>query len=199
MSTAEYFANSVLLEGAGVHAITWEEKEDLVRALIIILAVFSDVKMSPLLLKSLSRSEKDLRSIFEIRAISENEFDSAEDKAASKRDEVLLLFLDQAVSNSIGPLLNGWRSALAESPGTIMVIRTADFIGLQRYAPDLASFIGPKLFDASTMLSLWSTKTSERIKPQLPDDVSRILNKLPGEYPSKKGITEWIRAHPPTS
>ena len=199
MSTAEYFANAVMLEGKGVHVITWEEKEDLVHTLLVFIAVFEGVNIKPILLKSTIRAEKDLRSIFEIRPISQIEYDSAQGEIAPTREEVLLMFLDQAVSSSIGPLLNGWRSALAERPGTVVVVRSADFINFQRYAPDLASFIGPKIFDASTMLFLWRSETAKKIKSQLPDHISSVIDKLPGEYPSQKQIKEWISAHPPIS
>ena len=93
--------------------------------------------------------------------------------------------------------MNGWRSALAEPPGALLIIRSADFTDFQRNAPDLASFIGPKIFDTSTMLSIWNARIAEKIRSQIPPEIKKILQKLPGEDSSEEEIVEWIKSHPP--
>lgn len=197
MSTTEYFAESILIEGNGIHALTWQDKGDLVRALIVFLSVLGDLPLNSILLTSLDESERELKSLFDIRPIEDAEYASVIDQPLLKRETFLLLFLDQAVSTNIGPLLNGWRSALAEPPGTLLAIRSADFIDFQRNAPDLASFIGPRIFDTSTMLHVWSVKTAQKIKARIPAKISTILSILPGDDPSGEEIEMWISAHPP--
>lgn len=197
MGTAEYFFKSILIEGKGVHALTWEDKGDLVRSLIVLAALFNGKQTYPLLLTSAELAERELGSLFSIKPFLENESNDQGYEAISRRDSFLLLFLDQAAGSSIGPLLNGWRSAFAEPPGTLLIIRSADFTDFQRNAPDLASFIGPKISDASSMLSIWSTRISDKIRAQIPPKIKEILQKLPGEDPSEEEIVEWIKSHPP--
>lgn len=197
MTTAEYFSKSILIEGKGVHLIVWQEKVDLIHALIVFCALYSDTSVYPLLLTSVDDADQELRSLFERRPLSPDIEPAINDDEKPPRNSLLLLFIDQAVSTSIGPLLNGWRSALSEAPGTLLVIRSADFTKFQRNAPDLASSIGPKVLDTSIMLSVWNSKTSEKMKTRIPDAIERVLRKLPGDDPSEQEIIEWIKAHPP--
>ena len=197
MGTAEYFFESILIERKGVHALTWEDKGDLTRALTVLAVLFNGIQTYPLLLTSAELAERELGSLFAIKPISENESNDQRYEPSLRRDSFLLLFLDQAAGSTIGPLLNGWRSALAEPPGALLIIRSADFTDFQRNAPDLASFIGPKISDTSTMLSIWSTKVSDKIRAQIPPKIKEILKKLPGEDLSEKEIVEWIKSHPP--
>jgi hypothetical protein len=197
MPTAEYFFESILIEGKGVHVLTWEDKGDLVRTLIVLAALFNGKRTYSLLLTSAELAQRELGSLFSIKPIAQNEYDDFNNQANLQRDSFLLIFLDQAVGSSIGPLLNGWRSALADPPGTLLIIRSADFTDFQRNAPDLASFIGPKIFDTSTMLSIWSIKIADKIVSQIPPEIKKILQRLPGEDPSEEEIVEWIKSHPP--
>jgi hypothetical protein len=197
MSTAEFLFESILIEGKGVYVLTWDEKGDLVRTLIILVALLNGIRTYSLLLTSAELTEHELGSLFSIKPIAENEYDDFSDQAKLQRDSFLILFLDQAAGSSIGPLLNGWRSALAEPPGTLLIIRSADFTDFQRKAPDLASFIGPRICDTSTMLSIWSTRIAEKIRPQIPAEIKMILQRLPGEDSSEAEIVDWIKSHPP--
>lgn len=196
MGTAEYFFESILIEGKSVHALTWEDKGDLVRALIVLAALFNGIQTYSLLLTSAELAERELGCLFSIKPIAKNQYDDFSNQPNLQRDSFLLLFLDQATGSSIGPLLNGWRSALANPPGALLIIRSADFTDFQRNAPDLASFIGPRIFDTSTMLSIWSARIAEKIRAQIPPEIKKILEKLPGEDPSEKEIAEWIKSHP---
>lgn len=197
MSTAECFATSILIEKQGVHILTWDNKGDLIRALIVILAVTSEIPIESLLLSSAEDSTKGLGPFLEIQPISGTLSVDRELRLRPPREAILLLFLQQAASTTIGPFLNGWRSALVEPPGTVLVIRTADLIAFQRNAPDLASFIGPRMVEASTMLSIWSQKAVEKLRPSLPAAVSAIVQNLPGDQPTEKEIEDWIIQHPP--
>lgn len=198
MSTAQYLANSILLERRGVHVVIWDDKGELVRALLVLLAAFDNVKIKPILLSSITESEKELRKLFELQPVKKTaETGTWEELLNQSREELLLLFIQQATSSTIGPLLNGWRSALAEPPGSLLVIRDADLMSFLREAPDLSSFIGPKIIDSSTILSIWSKETGKRIKADLPQSFSKIMKELPGEQPTRKEIRHWITAHPP--
>jgi hypothetical protein len=197
MPTAEYFFESILIEGKGVYALTWEDKGDLVRTLIILAALFNGKPTYPLLLTSAELVERELGFLFSIKPLPQNQYDEFGNQTDLQRDSFLLLFLDQASGRSIGPLLNGWRSALAQPPGTLLIIRSPDFIDFQRNAPDLASFIGPRIFDTATMLSMWGATTADKIRAQIPLEIKKILERLPGEDLSEREIAEWIKLHPP--
>ena len=104
MAIAEYYFDSILIEGKGVHVLTWEEKGDLVRALIIMVALFNGKQIYSLLLTSAESVELELGSLFSIKPIAKNEYNDFINQAKLQRDSFLLLFLDQAVGSSIGPL-----------------------------------------------------------------------------------------------
>lgn len=195
MPTAEQLAESVLLDNRGIHVLLWSDQDDLYRALVIMLAVFDKFPIKPLLITTTDQSISELRQIFEYMPPSEEITDI--ELAEPVRNELLIFFIQQATSKSIGPWLNGWRSRLAASPGTILVVRHDDFIDFQRNAPDLSSFIGSKIFNASSMLSIWNQKTGEKMKANLPHSLIEILRDLPGQIPTKKEIAEWIEYHSP--
>jgi len=197
MSTVEQLAKSILLDGQGVHVLLWDDQDDLVRALIVLLAALKDLPLQPLLLSSAKESASSLRSLFDLQPLPEENRPAEEESVTLPRECFLVLFLQQATSRSIGPWLNGWRSALADKPGTLLIIRRADFPSLQRHAPDLSSFFGPKVYDSSSTLSIWSRETAKRIKHSLPRDVMEILKELPGQAPPRKEIEEWVKQHPP--
>lgn len=198
MATAEQMAKSLLLDGGGVHCLLWEDQDDLVRALIVFRASLLGATLLPCLLSSAEQSVGELRKILEMRPVEKND-ENDYFVFEQTRKAILILFLQQAASETIGPWLNGWRSALAKPPGTLIVIRYADFIAFQRHAPDLAGFIGPKIHDASSFLSLWSQETSKRLQIELPKDFATLLKQLPGKTPSPIEIKTWIEQHPPLS
>src|SRR5262249_25441092 len=106
-------------------------------------------------------------------------------------------FLQQARTELIGPWLNGWRRPLSESPGSLLVIRSADFPAFQRDAPDLTSFVGPRVYDASTMLSLFTPRTAQHLETIMPRELVDILKHLPGKTPSRNELRQWLKAHDP--
>lgn len=116
----------------------------------------------------------------------------------NRGDTFWMLFIQQANSREIGPRMNGWRKPLAEAPGSLLLIRHADFDTFQRHAPDLVSFVGPRIYSASNMLSIFSDKTYQNMDVDLFDPLPAILRHLPGEQPGKEGILEWIEAYAPT-
>jgi hypothetical protein len=197
MSTAEQLANSILLDNAGVHILLWDDQDDLIRALILVIAVIGKEKILPLLLSSETESLSVLRKLFEIKNAEEISLSEDEEVLQPKRNKLLLLFLQQATSKTIGPLLNGWRRDLAFEPGSLIVVRKADFMNFQKYAPDLASFYGPKIYDSSSLLYIWGEKTAKNVKPYLPNLMFDFIKKLPGEAPSENELKEWIQLHTP--
>ncbi|MDM8522859.1 hypothetical protein QUF80_05745 [Desulfococcaceae bacterium HSG8] len=188
MKTAEYLANAILSEKKGIFVILWEDKGELIRALLIILSVIRKKQIEPILLSS-AESVSILRKLFDVQPF--------HDEKRLARDRILTLFLQQAASRTIGPWLNGWRSPLADEPGSLLVIRSSDFIDFQRNAPDLSGYIGPKIADTSKILSIWNNTTADNLKLFIPDDIRTIIDKLPGENPPEEEIQEWILQHSP--
>ncbi len=197
MSTAEQLANSILLDNAGVHILLWDDQDDLVRALVLVIAVVGKERILPLLLSSETESSLVLRKLFDIKITEEISLTEDEEILQPKRDKLLLLFIQQATSQTIGPMLNGWRRDLSQEPGSLIIVRKADFINFQRYAPDLASFYGPKIYDSSSLLYMWGETTAKNVKPYLPNRMFDFINELPGEAPSENELKEWIKLHTP--
>lgn len=197
MATAEQLVQSIQFDGRGVHLLLWDDKGDLVRTFIVLIAAMREFPQQYLSLSSENESVPVLRALFDVPPPLEDAPLPDADSLAPRRKALLVLFLQQATSRSIGPWLNGWRTALAEPPGTLLVVRRADFTDFQRAAPDLISFVGPKTYDSGTMLSIWSEETAKKVNSTLPKDVGRILRELPGERPSGREIAEWIKEHPP--
>jgi hypothetical protein len=164
-------AQSLRLEPQGVFVLLWDAKEDLVRALLVLRAAFEDVPTRCLLLTPGTRSEAILREMIESRL---GEFEGR------PPGHLWFLFLQQASSKVVGPLLNGWRTPLRQAPGTILVIRRADYNAFQKDAPDLASFIGPRVYDASTMISVVSREVYKHLQPIVPSEFAVLLADLPG-------------------
>jgi len=196
MITAENLANAMQLEKRGVYALIWDDKGELVRALIVFLAALRGMKIKPILMSSVEEAEKKLRLLFETQPPARALERSKEAEVNAGRDKFLLLFLQQAAGKSIGPIVNGWRTALADSPGTLLVARSADFTDFQRAAPDLFSFVGPKCADSASMLSIWSHKIAQKMQLKFPESIEAIIKQLPGEKPSLKELREWFNEHP---
>ncbi len=197
MSTAEQLAFSICTERRGIHVLLWDDQDDLVRALLALFAGLDDLQLHALLV---SGDEKDLLALRELvethMPITAEETKSERDPL-SRQSQFWLLFLQQASSNAVGPWLNGWRRPLSDPAGSMLVIRHADFLSFQRDAPDVTSFIGARIYDASTMLSVFSETTYERLKTHLPDEIEAVLSRLPGTLPAEEDIADWIKANAP--
>jgi hypothetical protein len=192
MVTAEGMVMSIRIEGQGIFVLLWDAKDDLVRALVVINAALNDVPMRSLILTPGEAALHALRSLIETRVvIGASEADDDRESREAAR-ELWCLYLPQASSALVGPWLNGWRGPLRQAPGTILVIRHADFEPFQRHAPDLASFIGPRIYNASTMLSLASTRTLKLLVPHVADVETKILAELPGAMPKESELRKWI-------
>ena len=198
MATAEQMGKSICVEQQGVFALLWDAKEDLVRSLLILNAALGEMPKRAVLLAPGSQSFVALRNLIETRVIISEICEEADEKAAPVPvSQLWLMFLQQASYEAVGPLLNGWRSSLRQSHGTILIIRHADFEPFQHWAPDLASFIGPRIFNASNLLSLFSNNTRKKLKAKLPEEWIRILDELPGTMPPDETIRAWITASSP--
>jgi hypothetical protein len=190
MNTAELYAKNIIIEHKGIYLLEWSEKPDLVRALIVLIPIIGEEIINPTLLDSGIAAKKYLKDLFQIKQGSDNILD--DDALGPDRKEMLFLFLQQAASSTVGPILNGWRSALAGAPGTILFVRSPDVSALQRSAPDLSSFIGPKMADTSNFLSIWSHETQIKLSDKLPKSIWQILEKLPGSMPQNQELATWI-------
>lgn len=197
MSTAEQLAFSISTERRGIHALLWDDQNDLARALLGLFAGLDGLQRQALLV---SADEKDLlalRELVETRMpITAEDSELGRDPHA-RQSQFWLLFLQQASSSVVGPWLNGWRRPLSDPPGSMLIIRHADFVAFQRDAPDIASFVGARIYDASTMLSVFSKTTYERLKARLPDEIEAVLSRLPGTLPAERDIADWIKANAP--
>jgi hypothetical protein len=193
MASAERMATSIRLENHGVFTLLWDAKEDLVRALLILNAALFDIPKRALLVAPGNESVSSLRSLIETRVVISVAKEEADEHATNApATELWLMFLQQASHQVVGPLLNGWRSSLRQPYGAVIIARHLDFERFQRAAPDLASFIGPRIHNASNFLSVFSDETRKHLKPTLPAEWIKILLELPGAMPSDEAVREWI-------
>ncbi len=197
MSTAEQLAFSIRTERRGVHVLLWDAQDDLVRALLVLLVGLGDLHTHTLLVSDAEKDLRALRGLVETRVEVSGDIRSIEKNADSRRNLLWLLFVQQASSNAVGPWLNGWRRSISAPPGALLLIRHADFGSFQRSAPDIASFIGARIYNASTMLSDFSPEVYGRLQSRLPDAIEAVLERLPGALPSEADIANWIRVAAP--
>jgi hypothetical protein len=194
MSTAENLAFSIVEEGHGIHCLLWNDKEDLYRTLLILRACIDPVLLDPIYFSS---EEADLIT-FRAIVSSRTSIDDGEETPPAIQNTIAnalwLICIQQASSSHVGPWLNGWRRPLSDRPGSIVVVRNPDFDAFQRNAPDLASFIGPRVFDCSTMLSTVSKDVRSKLVTRLPEKIITVLQKLPGNLPDSNEISRWIKS-----
>lgn len=197
MSTAQQLAFSIRIERRGIHVLLWDDQDDLVRALLALFAGLPDPAVHALLVSDDGDDLRALAQLVETRVrITGEESDSTPD-SASWENRFWILFLQQASTSRVGPWLNGWRRPISDPPGSMLVIRHTDFDPFQRSAPDIASFVGPRIYDASTMLSVFSNEIYERLQDRLPNEIEFILRRLPGTAPSRQDAANWITANAP--
>lgn len=197
MATAEQLGLSIRTEGRGVHVLVWDDQEDLIHALLVLEAVLDDLARRAFFVSANEEELAGLRKLMETRRTS----DDSDAEGAPCKDELdrslWILFIQQAASKQVAPSLNGARRPMADPPGTLLVVRNADFEVLQRHAPDLASFVGPRIYDASTSLSIWSAKTHKRLRSTLSPEIAAIIQNLPGTAPSKQSLAVWKASNAP--
>lgn len=195
MPTAEQFARLLNQDGRGVHALLWDDQQDLVHAVLILRAVYGADRIRSLGVSGDTAGVEALRDLTDSR--SAPEFDEEGARRPTVAGQLWMLFLPQAGSADLGPWLNGWRRALSEPPGTVLVVRAADFDAFQRSAPDLSSFVGPRVYDTSHMLSLFSPETARRLERRVPAELVSVLKQLPGAPPTGEELNQWLVAHQP--
>jgi hypothetical protein len=194
MAIVEALAFSLREEGRGVHALLWDSLVDLYRVLLIARAVLGETEMEPRLISNDAAHIKELNDMIQGRLdnqILEEAAQSQEGEISIQPHPIWVLFVQQAVSKQVGPRLNGWRRPLSEPSGTLLVVRNADFDDFQRSAPDLASFIGPRIYDSSRLALVCSRDTVGKLKKTLPEPFDRILRQLPGSVPMTKELADW--------
>lgn len=182
--TAQQLAFSLLEEKRGVHLLLWEEQGELMRVLLILCASLGDKPARSVLLATDQEAEQ-----FRAEVASRLTSDSADNGS----NPFWFIFLQQASAKNIGPWLNGWRRPLSEPPGTLLIVRAADALAFLRAAPDLASFIGPRVHDAETMLSIVTSELAGSMTTRLPGELTAILTKLPGVSPTSEELELWVK------
>jgi hypothetical protein len=194
MALVEQFAFSLREERRGVHALLWDDKGDLARVLLITRAALSDIPIETRLISGETIRLEEFGELIRSRVAEQIQH---EEPASGTGDPDLpphplwILFFQQAASQQAGPRLNGWRRPLAEPMGTLLVIRNADFRDFQRAAPDLASFIGPRIYDASRLMMVCSRETLSKLSRVLPEPFETILRQLPGTVPPAEELADW--------
>ena len=191
MIASEKFFFSVVTDLAGVHVLLWEDKNELVRSLLVLLAAmqFSDVQFIVV-----PGEKSDISTLIKVVDARRPSLLPTEINASAEiKNPFLVLLFQQASSQTIGPWLNGWRNPLSESPGSLLVIRSADFDQFQRNAPDLSSYVGPKVLDSSTMISHFSPEILSCLNAELALSAMVALQKLPGVMPTIGELDQWIR------
>jgi hypothetical protein len=193
MATAESLAFSIREEKHGVHTLLWDDAHDLVRALLVLRAALRDIPVYSILMSG-EQSYPELQKYINARCPINGTIEGTAIGDVSA-PSLAFIFIPQASSKQTGSWLNGWRSPLSEPLGTVLFVRHADFDAFQRAAPDLSSLVGPRIHDASTMLSIISDETAAKFSTTLPDEWSRILAQLPGTRPTEAEIESWLDAH----
>ena len=164
---------------SGINVIVWDDKQELVRCLIVVRALVSDHSITNVLVSTSDASIQKARELIEPRRSTE-----------SGDETFLTLFVQQASSSVVGPFLNGSRKPLADPPGSLIVVRAADLHDFIKAAPDLSSFVVFKIFNASEMLSSFDVQLVKRFSAELPDDLTLALIELPGEMPTAKEVQD---------
>ena len=193
MAIAEQLAFSLTEERRGIHVLLWDDMTALFQMLLVTRAALGDLPVEPFLISE-QEARFDLLKKTILSRISDqldHEWESETDFPPLAPHPLWLLFIQQAASRHVGSRLNGWRSLLAEPFGTLIVVRNADFDEFQRSAPDLASFIGPRIYDASRTLMVCSSQTRGRLEKTLPEQFMEILRELPGALPSHQELRDW--------
>ena len=191
MIASEKFFFSVATDLAGVHVLLWEDKNELVRSLLVLHAAMQVRDLQFLLVSGVESDISKLINVIDARRPSL--FPTESNASAEMENPFLVLLFQQASLQTIGPWLNGWRNPLSESPGSLLVIRSADFEQFQRNAPDLSSYVGPKILDSSSMISYFSPEILSCLNAELAPSAIEALQKLPGELPTIDGLERWIR------
>lgn len=181
MESAESLALDLQLRNSGIQVLQWENKSDLVQALVILQAALQDFSQEPILLPTDKNGLQQMSL-----ALSES---STGERPTRRR----FFLIPQGSSEIIGSWMNGWRSQLAEPPGTVLIIRHADFVSLLRRSPDLMSFAQSETHDATNLLPLVSAAILEKITLRLSSKWVECLGTLPGVMPSEKELTIWLQ------
>jgi hypothetical protein len=157
MASAEHLAYALSMQTRGIQVLLWEHKVDLIRALLVVRAAMPDFPDAPVVIPT---EQSDLQR-FSIDLFEESD----QPRTGSRR----ILLIPQGSTGVIGTWLNGWRRRLADPPGTLLVVRRAEFVALYQRAPDLMSFAQSEVHAATGLLPLVEPGTLARISGRLPD------------------------------
>jgi hypothetical protein len=193
MATAERLINSIREDRASIHVLLWDDKEELVKVVLTMLAGLNSEDIEPLLVST------GPGNLFQLQSLARTRFQDDVEANPQIAARLWMLFVQQGVAVDIGPWLNGYRRPLADAGGTLLVLRKAEMGAFQRGAPDLASFVGSHIYDAATMLFLVADDVSSKLTRVFPVPLKRILDQLPGEHPSDEDVERWIESMRPSS
>lgn len=193
MATALEFAMGLATRGRGISLLLWEDKDDLIRALLVLQAALTPPGLEPKVCRTETETTQALFQLFERQRVEPGE--ALHDTAPSAHS-IPILFVAFASGMIVGPVLNGWRRQLADPPGSIIVLRCAESRGFARCAPDLASFVQTK-GKAEEFLPIWPRELHDAIRPRLNEGMMEAICSLPGEAPSESELAHWKELHTP--
>ena len=186
---------SIREEPATIHALLWDDQDDLVRAIVVLSAALEDRGTEPLIVSAAVEELENLRALVSTRPAADAVVQDFRDTL--ERSRLWLVFLRHGAAEAASPWLNGYRRPLAQDGGSLLIIRISDFGTLQRCAPDLTSFVGPRIYNASSMLFEVSREVYAKLTLKMSSKLSSILKELPGEMPSEQSLQDWMRAMAP--
>lgn len=187
--SAERLAESILEDEQGIHLLLWSDKEELIRALLVLSARLKAANLAfrSILLEGDSDAvQAALRAVYPVR------FNEGESTETGPSRFLPVFFIQQGASAVAGPALNSMRAPLSEPPGSLIVVRHADHPGLLASAPDMYSLVGVNHASCEIFLSLWRLD-SDAIPRSLDEETARATARLPGSSPGADEIDHWIR------
>lgn len=180
MTSAEHLARDFSLQTRGIHVLAWDNKVELVRALLILQAAVPAFPASPILVPTAQRDLQRLGLLL---------FEASD---AATNVSLRVFLIPQASTEAVGAWLNGWRRRLVDTPGTLIVVRSSDLMAFYRRAPDLMSFAQAEIYEAAGLLPLVTKGTLDNVRENLPNGWEEPLKALPGPMPSDTEIRDWL-------
>jgi hypothetical protein len=185
VQTAEALGHAVKQSGRGVFLLTWGEKSELARALLVFLAAVDDL---PVEAHSIAAPglPPGLQSALEHRQA---------DESGAAPWPLLLVFLEQTLGRTVGRTLNGWRRGLARESGTVLIVHSSEVSAFCADAPDLGSFLTGRRAQADDFLALWSEETSQKLRLWLTEErlpLPGAVTNLPGDDVDVGELRAWL-------
>lgn len=123
------------------------------------------------------------------------------DTVAEHVDEQLplLMLVARGAAVPLAAELNGWRRALAQAAGTLLVVTQAEELGFRRHAPDLASLFEAGTTVADEWLALWDAPLVAALREHWlsahPPSIPSEIDVLTGGAFDRPEFERWLTYH----